>query len=83
MNRLVCISCEDFMMDNRTPEFIKIDMDKFEEFYDEGGLHKPIPRDRLLLVDHKKIKNMYETVGFEFCYYCACITLCLGIFDYI
>lgn len=63
MNRLVCISCEDFMMDNRTPEFIKIDMDKFEEFYDEGGLHKPIPRDRLLLVDHKKIKNMYETVG--------------------
>ena len=62
MNRLVCISCEDFMMDNRTPEFIKLIWTSLKSF-----MMKAAYTNQYIGIDYcwwiTKNKNMYETVG--------------------
>lgn len=63
IDRLVCISCEDFCLDSRTAEYQKISMKKFEEYYDKNLLHKTIPKGPLHPLDTKKIQEMYESVG--------------------
>ncbi|RCK54539.1 Ribonuclease Z [Candida viswanathii] len=63
INRLVCFSCEDFILSRREPEYVKLSIDEFEQCYDRKLLHKNIPRAPSYPVEREKIKEMYDYVG--------------------
>ncbi|EMG45339.1 TRZ1 Ribonuclease Z [Candida maltosa Xu316] len=63
INRLICFSCEDFCLESRFSEYIKISMDDFEKHFDNNQLHNNIPRDKLLDINYEKVNQMYEDVG--------------------
>lgn len=62
LNRIVYLSCEDFIKD-RQPQFQQVDIDEFERKYDNDEFNQVIPREKLAPKNHVLINDLYKNLG--------------------
>ncbi|KAK6458689.1 beta-lactamase superfamily domain-containing protein [Scheffersomyces xylosifermentans] len=61
-NRIVFISCEDFMQD-RLPKYEKVHLSEFERLYDSKELNQAVPKEPLAPLNRSAINDLFHTLG--------------------
>lgn len=64
LERIVYLSCEDFIKD-RQPQFQQVDINEFERKFDNDEFNQVIPREQLQPKNHVLINDLYNSLGIK------------------